>query len=56
MAAREPQRKLQQGKNDEQGVTWGQGAKDETLRIEKKGRPCNEIGKAETKRKDQRIT
>jgi hypothetical protein len=39
MAAREPQRKLRQGKNNEQRVPWEQAAKDEALWIEKKGRP-----------------
>jgi len=40
MAAREPQRKLRQGKNNEQRVAhWEQAAKDEALWIERKGRP-----------------
>jgi hypothetical protein len=39
MAAREPQRKLRQGKNDEQRVHWEQAAKDEALWIEKRAGP-----------------
>jgi hypothetical protein len=53
MVVREAQRKLQQGKNDEQGVPWQQAAKDEALWIEKRGGPSNEIGKEEAERKGQ---
>jgi len=56
MAAREPQRKLRQGNNNAKGVHRGQAARDDALRIEKKGRPWSEIGKAETERKNQGIT
>ena len=49
MGAGEPQRKLRQSKNNDQGVYWEQAAKDEALWIEKKYRPWSEIGKAQKK-------
>jgi len=56
MAVIGPQRKLRQGKGNEQGVPWEQAAKDEALWIEKKGQARSETGKAETERKDQGMT
>ena len=56
MAAKEPQRKLQRGENEEQGehTHWEQAVKNEVLRIEKKGRPWSELGEAEAEKKEQR--